>query len=220
MPEIQNTHALNTKFSISVIAMAIVVAASNYLVQFPVQAQLGGFDFSEILTWGAFTYPFAFMVNDMTNRHFGPKAARRVVYVGFAIAIMVSFFLSSPRIAIASGTAFLMSQLLDTVVFHNLRRNIWWAPPLIAAALGSFIDTFIFFSIAFAQSFAFLDTGLGLEDASLAFPVQLLSFSVQVPLWTSLALGDLMVKLIMSLLMLIPYRLLRDVIPDRVTAKL
>ena len=112
-----------SRFLVAVAAMVAVVVASNYLVQFPVAAQLGPINLADILTWGAFTYPVAFLVTDLTNRHFGPVIARRVVYVGFAIAIVWSIALASPRIAIASGAAFLLAQTLDVVIFDRLRAR-------------------------------------------------------------------------------------------------
>lgn len=203
------------RFSLAVLAMAVVVTASNFLVQFPVDARLGVIDLAEILTWGAFTYPIAFMVNDLTNRHFGPAAARKVVLVGFAIAVLMSIFLASPRIAIASGTAFLTAQLLDTQIFHRLRAARWWKGPLASSIAGSVVDTLLFFGIAFAAAFAFLDTGLGREDGSLAFAVPFLSvFPFEVPLWISLAVGDFLVKLMMAFVLLVPYKALRALIPD------
>lgn len=182
-----------------VAAMAVVVAASNVLVQYP----LPWFGLSELLTFGAFTYPLAFLVTDLTNRRFGPRAARRVVMVGFAVAVVLSVFLASPRIAVASGSAFLVAQLLDVSVFDALRRRAWWQAPLVSSVLGSLVDTLIFFGLAFAARFAWLDTGFGLEDGSLAFPVEW--FGREVPLWVSLAFGDLMVKLAMAVAMLAPY---------------
>ncbi|WP_163265713.1 queuosine precursor transporter [Chelativorans alearense] len=184
-----------------VAAMAIVVAASNFLVQFPF-SYLG---LGELLTWGAFTYPIAFLINDLTNRRFGPDAARRVVMVGFVLAMALSVLLASPRIALASGSAFLLAQLLDVAIFDRLRKSAWWQAPLISTLIGSALDTVLFFSLAFAAAFSFLDTGLGLEDGSLAFPVPLFGSGMDVPLWVSLALGDLGVKLLVGLAMLIPY---------------
>jgi len=184
-----------------VAAMAIVVAASNFLVQFP----FAHFGLGEILTWGAFTYPIAFLVNDLTNRRFGPAAARRVVIVGFVLAMVLSVLLASPRIALASGSAFLAAQLLDVAIFDRLRRSAWWRAPLISTLVGSSLDTLLFFSLAFAAAFSFLDTGLGLQDGSLAFPVPLFGLGVDVPLWVSLALGDLCVKLLIGFAMLVPY---------------
>lgn len=187
-------------------AMVVIVAASNFLVQFPFQH----FGLGEILTWGAFTYPVAFLVNDLTNRRFGPRAARKVVLAGFAIAVVISVWLSSPRIAIASGTAFLAGQMLDVTVFTRLRRLAWWRAPLLSTVVGSALDTIIFFSMAFAASFAFLDTGLGHADGSLAFPATL--FGASVPLWISLAFGDFCVKLAVGLAMLAPYGALLSVL--------
>ena len=189
-----------------VAAMAIVVAASNYLVQFPVN-QLG---LGEILTWGAFTYPVAFLVNDLTNRRFGPDAARNVVLAGFVLAVALSVWLASPRIAIASGSAFLVAQLLDISVFNAFRGQTWWRAPFISTLVGSAVDTVLFFSLAFAAYFAFLDTGLGLEDGSLAFPVAW--FGAEVPLWVSLAFGDFCVKILVGLAMLVPYGALLSVL--------
>ncbi|WP_196260673.1 queuosine precursor transporter [Pelagibacterium limicola] len=210
---------MGARFALAVMAMAVVVTASNFLVQFPLQAQIGALDLAEILTWGAFTYPVAFLVNDLTNRHFGPAATRRVVLVGFALAVAMSIFLASPRIAIASGTAFLVAQTLDTAIFHRLRAASWWKAPLVSSTIGSVIDTLLFFGIAFAASFAFLDTGLGYEDSSLAFPVPFLSvFGFETPLWVSLAAGDLLVKILVALALLAPYRVLRSIIPDRAMA--
>ncbi|WP_173933345.1 VUT family protein [Chelativorans sp. Marseille-P2723] len=182
-------------------AMAAIVVASNFLVQFPFQH----FGLGEILTWGAFTYPVAFLVNDLTNRRFGPAAARRVVMVGFALAVVLSVWLAGPRIALASGTAFLSAQLLDVAIFNRLRNSAWWRAPLISSLAGSVLDTVIFFSLAFAAAFAFLDTGFGQPDTSLGLAVPLLGFGMNVPLWVSLALGDFGVKLLISLAMLAPY---------------
>src|SRR5690606_22621376 len=125
-----------------VAAMIVVVAASNFLVQFPFEH----FGLGEILTWGAFTYPVAFLVNDLTNRRFGPHSARKVVLAGFAIAVVISVWLSRPRIAIASGTAFFCGQMLDLVVFNRLRRQVWWRAPLASVIVGAAFDTVIFFS--------------------------------------------------------------------------
>jgi queuosine precursor transporter len=156
----------------AVAAMTLIVVASNILVQYPV---------NDWLTWGAFTYPLAFLVTDLANRRLGPAAARRVVYVGFALAVLCSAVLATPRIALASGTAFLVAQLLDVVVFDRLRRGIWWRAPLVSSVLGSTIDTVLFFTLAFAA------TGLP---------------------WIGWAIGDLAVKFAVALVMLIPFRLL------------
>jgi queuosine precursor transporter len=182
-----------------VAAMAAIVAASNVLVQFP----FTHFGLGELLTWGAFTYPVAFLVTDLANRRFGPGAARHVVVVGFAVAVILSVWLATPRIAIASGSAFLAAQLLDVAIFDRLRRNAWWQPPLVSSLVGSVLDTVLFFSLAFAPAFAALDTGLGREDGSLGFAVPFLG--TEVPLWVSLAIGDFCVKLLIAVAMLAPY---------------
>lgn len=150
--------------------MTLVVAASNLLVQLPI---------NDVLTWGAFSYPFSFLVTDLTTRLQGPDRARRAVWVGFALAVVLSVWLATPRIALASGTAFLVGQLLDIRVFQRLRRGTWWRAPLVSSTLGSILDTAIFFSLAFA--------GTGLP-------------------WVTLALGDLGVKLLMAVLALAPFR--------------
>lgn len=193
--------------AIAITAMAIVVVASNFLVQFPVQGTLGGINLADLLTWGAFTYPAAFLVTDLTNRRFGPQAARTVVLVGFALAVILSIWLATPRIAIASGTAFLTAQLLDVTIFDKLRRMAWWKAPIASSMIGSIIDTLLFFGIAFAASFAFIDGLFGLEDSSLAFPVPFLGVGSDVPLWVSLAAGDFIVKVLVAIAMLAPYRI-------------
>src|SRR6185369_12601017 len=138
------------RFAAAVAAMVVVVTASNILVQFPVQADFGPTHLADLLTWGAFTYPFAFLVSDLTNRFDGAARARIVVVIGFAVALCLSALLATPRIAIASATAFLVGQLLDIAVFSRRRNRFWLVPPLSASLLGSRIDTAIFFSIAFA----------------------------------------------------------------------
>ena len=203
----------NSRLAPFVAAMAAVVAASNVLVQYP----LPWFGLEELLTFGAFTYPIAFLVTDLTNRRFGTRSARLVVMAGFAVAIVLSVFLATPRIAIASGGAFLVAQLLDVSVFDALRRQAWWRAPLVSSVLGSLLDTLIFFGLAFAARFAWLDTGFGLEDGSLAFPVDW--FGTEVPLWVSLAFGDLMVKLAMALAMLAPYGALLSVLKPAEAAR-
>lgn len=182
-----------------ILAMAAIVAASNYLVQFP----FDHFGLKDVLTWGAFTYPVAFLVNDLSNRRLGPAAARKTVYAGFVLAVVLSIWLASPRIAIASGTAFLCAQLLDTQIFDRLRRNAWWQPPLVSTLIGSVLDTVLFFGLAFSARFAFLDTMTGAQDGSLAFAVPFLGG--EAPLWVSLALGDFCVKILVGLAMLAPY---------------
>lgn len=205
-----------TRFSLAIAAMTLVVVSSNFLVQYPVQMHLGDIDLAEILTWGAFTYPIAFLVNDFTNRHFGVRAARIVVLVGFAIAVVLSVFLATPRIAVASGSAFLVAQLLDTVLFDRMRASAWWKAPLISSLLGSILDTALFFTFAFSVDFAFIDQMFGTADGSLGFAVPFLSVGADVPLWVSLAVGDFIVKLVVALAMLLPYWLLRGRIADRV----
>jgi uncharacterized PurR-regulated membrane protein YhhQ (DUF165 family) len=186
--------------------MAAIVAASNFLVQYP----FAHFGLGNILTWGAFTYPVAFLVTDLTNRRYGTIAARKVVIAGFVIAVILSVWLATPRIAIASGTAFLAAQMLDVTIFDWLRRQAWWRAPLISTLIGSVLDTVIFFSLAFAAGFAFLDTAFGREDGSLGFPVAF--FGAEVPLWVSLALGDFAVKVVIGFLMLAPYGALLNVL--------
>ena len=170
--------------------MGIVVVLSNYLVQFPVQQ----FGLSEILTYGAFSYPVTFLITDLANRAYGKAVARKVVYFGFIIGILLTLFVStnfkdiiSIRIAIGSGVAFFIAQNLDVQVFHRFRKKSWFVAPLTSSTLGSVTDTFLFFSIAF--------------------------YSTGVP-WISLAIGDLVVKLFITLIMLIPFRLLLNKIQD------
>ena len=192
-----------TRLAGFVVAMSAVVLCSNILVQFPVQFHLGGVNLADLLTWGAFTYPVAFLVTDLTNRRFGASAARKVVAVGFLLAVILSIWLATPRIAIASGMAFLVAQLLDVSIFDRLRNGVWWQAPLISSILGSVIDTLLFFSIAFAPLFGFFD--FGGEDGSLGFAVPFLGVGSQVPLWISLAAGDFLVKVLVGLAMLLPY---------------
>ncbi|MFQ5954956.1 MAG: VUT family protein [Kiloniellales bacterium] len=161
-------------------AMAAIVAASNFLVQFPI---------NDWLTWGAFAYPVAFLVTDLTNRTFGPALARRVVYVGFAFGVVLSIWLATLRIAVASGTAFLLSQLADVYVFDRLRRLPWWQAPLISSILASILDTALFFSLAFAGT--------------------------DLP-WVTWALGVLGIKLAVAVVMLIPFRVLMPFLAPRV----
>jgi uncharacterized PurR-regulated membrane protein YhhQ (DUF165 family) len=182
-----------------VAAMAVIVVASNILVQFPFQP----FGLGELLTWGAFTYPFAFLVNDLANRRFGPAAARRVVFIGFAIAVILSIWLATPRIAIASGSAFLVAQLIDTKIFDRLRAREWWRAPLISTFIGSGVDTALFFGIAFAPVFGGIDLAFGMEDGSLGFPASI--FGIAMPLYASLAIGDFLVKILIGIVALVPY---------------
>ena len=205
-----------------VVAMALVVVASNILVQFPVQGFVGGLALADILTWGAFTYPFAFLVTDLANRRYGPAVARGVVFTGFMAAVVCSIAVPPllfslglidygatagrlVRIASASGAAFLAAQLLDVTVFNRLRRQSWWRAPVFASLAGSVLDTAIFFSVAFASLFAFV----GPDDAFALEPAPLLGvFGIEVSRWMSWAVGDLSVKLLIAIFALIPYRLI------------
>ncbi|MCO5070065.1 MAG: queuosine precursor transporter [Rhizobiaceae bacterium] len=205
-----------------VAAMAVVVVASNILVQFPVDGTIGSLSLADVLTWGAFTYPFAFLVTDLANRRHGPKLARRIVLVGFMVAVFCSIVIPPllfrigliefetaagrlVRIAIASGAAFLTAQLLDVTVFNWLRRQSWWRAPIFGTLVGSVVDTLIFFSISFAAVFAFVgpEDGFALEAAPL-----LGIFAIEAPRWLSWAVGDLTVKLLIGVFALIPYRLI------------
>lgn len=159
------------QFVVAALAMATVVLASNILVQFPI---------NDWLTWGAITYPFAFLVSELVNRSHGPRQARRVAGVGFAVAVLASLVLAPPRIALASGAAFMASQWLDIAVFDRLRAGRWWRAPLVATLLAACLDTFLFWSIAFA---------------GVAEP------------WVTWALGDLGVKLVLGVALLLPFRL-------------
>jgi hypothetical protein len=166
------------------VLMGVVVLSSNYLVQFPIKY----YGLEEILTYGAFTYPIAFLITDLANRSYGKLGARKIVYIGFIIGISFTLFfttkfsdLISVRIAIGSGTAFIVAQLLDVQIFDKLRKKEWFVAPLISSFIGSLIDTFLFFSIAF------YGTGIA---------------------WVTLSVGDLAVKIFVALLMLIPFRLL------------
>lgn len=183
-----------------IIAMVVLVVASNILVQYPFKH----FGLQDLLTWGAFTYPFAFLVNDLTNRRFGSAAARKVVAVGFVIAVLLSIYFATPRIAMASGAAFLIAQLVDTGVFNRLRNGSWWKAPLFSTVVGSAIDTALFFGLAFAPIFVGIDMLFGMEDGSLGFPAGI--FGIAMPLWASLAIGDFLVKVFIGLVALAPYK--------------
>jgi uncharacterized PurR-regulated membrane protein YhhQ (DUF165 family) len=187
--------AMQTGIWVGIVAMAVLVTASNILVQYPV---------GDFLTWGAFTYPFAFLVTDLTNRRLGPLAARRVVYVGFVVAVALSVWLATPRIALASGTAFLSAQLLDVAVFDRLRAGRWWRAPLISSTLGSAVDTALFFGLAFSATLSF---GFGVDDWAVEM-LPLMGVGAPAPFWVSLALGDFGVKMLIALAALGPYRLL------------
>ena len=175
---------MNKLFLLLSLVMGVVVLASNYLVQFPINY----YGLEEILTYGAFSYPIAFLITDLANRSFGKIVARKIVYIGFAIGISFTLLFStnftdliSIRIAIGSGTAFLVAQLLDVQIFDKLRKKEWFVAPLTSSLIGSTIDTFIFFSISF--------------------------YGTGIP-WITLSLGDLSVKIFVALMMLIPFRLL------------
>ncbi|MCS0460904.1 MULTISPECIES: queuosine precursor transporter [Rhizobium] len=201
---------LTTRFTlIYVTLMTLVVVASNFLVQFPLNAMLAGINLADILTWGAFTYPVAFLITDLTNRQFGPQAARKVVFAGFAVGVALSFYTSVPRIAIASGSAYLAGQLLDISVFNRLRRQAWWRAPLVGSLIGSMLDTVIFFSFAFAAFFVFI----GPNDPFALEPAPILGvFTAEAPRWISWAIGDFAVKMIVGLVMLLPYGALMNVL--------
>lgn len=184
-------------------AMALVVVASNVLVQHPVAARLGPIDLADLLTYGAFTYPAAFLVTDLTNRRFGAAAARRVVLVGFLVAVVLSVVLSTPRIALASASAFLVGQLLDVTVFDQLRRvRAWWQAPLLSSLVGSAVDTAIFFTLAFAPALALLGD---VDDFAVA-AAPLLGLGADAPRWISWAIADFAVKMLFAVLLLAPYR--------------
>lgn len=180
-------------------AMVVIVVASNILVQTQVQY----FGLQDVLTWGALTYPIAFLVNDITNRHLGSAAARKVILVGFIIAVALSIYFATPRIAIASGTAFLIAHLIDAGIFDRLRESSWWKAPFISTLIGSAVDTVIFFGLAFAPIFAGVDVFFGTEDGSLGFPASI--FGVAMPLWASLLIGDFIIKVGVGLVALVPY---------------
>jgi queuosine precursor transporter len=191
---------LSRRMPVFIAAMAVLVTLSNYLVQFPFRH----FGMGDLLTWGAFTYPVTYLVNDLTNRQFGNEGAKRVIYVGFAFAVVLSIIFASPRIAVASGIAFLVAQLLNMGIFDRLRLGRWWRAPLYSTLIGSAIDNAMFFSLAFAQSTAFLDTLTGRPDNSLATPVPFPG-GTEIPLWASLAIGDFFLKVAIGLVMLVPY---------------
>ena len=177
-------------FLILAFSMALVVAVSNYLVQFPVNY----FGFQDLLTYGAFSYPVAFLITDLSNRRYGKNTAKQIVYLGFTLGVFLTFYFStnytdliSIRIAIGSGTAFLVAQLIDVNIFDRLRNKIWFAAPLVSSLIGSTIDTFLFFSIAF--------------------------YGTKIN-WITLSLGDLFVKIFVALVMLIPFRLLLSYIKE------
>jgi queuosine precursor transporter len=178
------TKIKNIPFFILAFFMALVVALSNYLVQFPINY----FDLQNLLTYGAFSYPVAFLITDLSNRKYGKKAAKKIVYLGFIVGLFLTFYFStnyddliSIRIAIGSGTAFLFSQLIDVNIFDKLRNKIWFAAPLASSLIGSVIDTFLFFSISFY--------GTGIN-------------------WVTLSFGDLLVKIFVTIVLLVPFRII------------
>jgi uncharacterized PurR-regulated membrane protein YhhQ (DUF165 family) len=201
---------LKARFTlIYVLLMTLVVVASNILVQYPLQAELAGINLADILTWGAFTYPVAFLITDLTNRQFGPKAARRVVFAGFVVGVTLSFFTAQPRIAIASGSAYLAGQLLDISVFNRLRRMAWWRAPLFGSLIGSMLDTVMFFSFAFAPFFVFFGPN---DPFAIDWAPILGVFQTSAPRWISWAIGDFSVKMTVGLVMLLPYGALMNVL--------
>lgn len=194
----------------AIAAMVVVVVSSNVLVQFPVAAHVGSLDLADLLTWGTFSYPAAFLVTDLTNRRFGAAVARRVVVAGFLVAVVLSIAIATPRIAIASATAFLIGQLLDVTVFDRLRRSVtWWKAPFVGSFLGSITDTTVFFSLAFAAAFTML--GAGSDFASGQAPMFGL-LAAETPRWVSWAIADLAVKLLCAALFLVPYRLVMNIL--------
>jgi hypothetical protein len=196
-----------TRYLPGILAMAAIVVASNILVQFL---------FGNWLTWGAFTYPFAFLVTDVMNRVYGVGPARRVVMAGFAVGVASSLIgtqiigefgpLVTLRIAIGSGTAFLVAQLSDVAVFDRLREGSWWRAPLVSTLVGSSLDTAIFFSLAFSASLTFLEPANDVSWAGALLP--LLGLGPVAPLWVSLALADWGVKLGLALVALPLFRII------------
>ncbi len=190
-----------------ILAMAATVVASNILVQFL---------FGQWLTWGAFTYPVAFLITDVMNRAYGVAAARRVVVAGFVVGVLCSLIgtqimgefgpLVTWRIALGSGLAFLTAQLLDVSVFNRLRGGAWWRAPLASTLIGSSVDTAIFFTLAFSGALAFLEPANDVSWAGEVLP--LLGLGPQVPLWVSLAVADWGVKLALAILALVPFRMI------------
>lgn len=184
-------------FLIALFAMTLVVLSSNILVQYPFH-HLGLGDY---LTWGAFSYPFSFLVTDLSNRRFGTKGARQIVYVGFVLAVALSIVLATPRIAMASGAAFLVAQLLDIRIFARLRDRAWWLPPFVSSVISSALDTAIFFSFAF---YCGALPGLGLTISDVLASVGIADECIALP-WTSLAVADYGVKLALAALSIAPY---------------
>lgn len=186
-----------------ILAMAAIVVASNILVLHP----LGNY-----LTWGAVSYPFAFLVTDLTNRIQGAQAARRVVLAGFVTGILCSLVIGSfsplvtLRVAIGSGLAFLAAQLLDVAIFDRMRGGVWWKAPLVSTLISSSIDTAIFFTVAFAAALSFLEPANDVTWA--AGPGALIGLGPTAPFWVSMAVADWLVKLAIALLALVPFRII------------
>jgi uncharacterized integral membrane protein (TIGR00697 family) len=190
-----------------ILAMAAIVVASNILVQFL---------FGQWLTWGAFTYPLAFLITDVMNRVYGAPVARKVVFVGFLVGLVCSLIgtqiigefgpLVTLRIAIGSGIAFLTAQLLDVAIFDRLRSGAWWRAPLASTLIGSTIDTALFFTIAFSASLVWIEPANDVSWATEVLP--LLGIGPMAPLWVSLAVADWMVKLSLALGALVPFRII------------
>ena len=184
-------------FLIALTAMTLVVLSSNILVQHP----FTHWGMGDYLTWGAFSYPFSFLVTDLSNRRFGTQGARRVVYVGFVLAVALSIVFATPRIAIASGSAFLVAQLLDISIFARLRDRAWWMPPFISSVISSGLDTAIFFSFAF---YCGVVPGLGLTISYMLGQVGIPDECIALP-WTNLAIADYLVKLALAAIAIAPY---------------
>jgi len=194
------------KYLPGILAMAAIVVASNILVQFR---------FGPWLTWGAFTYPLAFLITDIVNRVHGAAAARRVVFVGFSVGVACSLAgtqivggagpLVTARIAAGSGVAFLAAQLLDVAIFDRMRDGGWWQAPVLSSVIGSSVDTALFFSIAFSGALAWVEPGNDVSWANAVVP--LLGAGPPSPLWVSLAAADWMVKMTLALAALVPFRL-------------
>ena len=190
-----------------ILAMAAIVLASNILVQFL---------FGNWLTWGAFTYPLAFLVTDIMNRVYGVAAARRVVFAGFVTGVICSLIgtqimgefgpLVTLRIALGSGLAFLVAQLMDVAIFDRLRAGEWWRAPVVSTLVGSSLDTALFFTIAFSASLSFLEPANDVSWAGNILPI--LGRGPEAPLWVSLAIADWLVKLALALIALVPFRLI------------
>lgn len=196
-----------TRLLPGILAMAAIVVASNILVQHL---------FGQWLTWGAFTYPLAFLVTDVMNRLYGPAAARRVVFAGFVTGVVCSAIgtqimgefgpLVTWRIALGSGVAFLTAQLLDVAIFDRLRRGAWWRAPLASTLVGSAVDTALFFTIAFSATLAVIEPGNDVSWANEVLPI--LGLGPLAPLWVSLAIADFGVKVALALIALVPFRLI------------